>query len=91
MERLPNSYYRIPPISVESYEFTDRERNLFTKRFAIKNSIVALEKTDKMLTVCMGKPTEELYNKIKEQNKGFHIAVAKCCPKKLLEVLETLY
>lgn len=90
MEKIPNSYYDIPYISVENYEFTDKETGIFTKRFANKHCIVALEKADRTLTVCMGKPNIELYKKVKKE-MGCFIAVFRSCPKEVLKTIDEIY
>jgi len=86
MKRIPNSYYDIPHIPVENYDFTDIDREVFTKNFANKNCIVALEKTDKILTVCMGKPNKKLYEKLRKE-MGCFIAVVRSCPKEVLKTI----
>ena len=89
MERLPNSCYKIPYIDITNYEFNN-DVNIVSKRFAKSNCMIPMELYGKILTVCIAKPTEELYRKLQKQT-GYVIMIYKSCPDKINSMIESSY
>ena len=89
MERLPNSYYSIPHLDLDYYEFQN-EVNMVSKRFAKKHCVIPMELHGNVLVVCMGNPTKELYERLKNQT-GHHITIFKGCPNKINKIINRVY
>jgi hypothetical protein len=89
MDRIPNSYYEIPYIDIENFEFDDTV-NLISRSFALKNNVIPMEQYDNHVTVCMGIPNIELYNKLGTKTKK-QITIFKGDPNKIKKLIKMLY
>lgn len=89
MEIAPKSYFKIPFINIEDYEF-DKVIYVIDKDYAHKYNVIPMELNGNILTVCMGNPNITLYNELSILTKKF-VTVFKSCPIKTKILIEKLY
>ena len=91
MNCLPNANYPIPYLDIDCVEeFENNITRLLPKDYCLTNNVLPYTQYGNILTVFMGEPKEELYNRLMKET-GQMIRVFKTCPKKLNETINRLF
>lgn len=90
MNRLKNSEYNIPYLDIDCLEHYSKEAiSKVSKEFSLSNNVLPIELNDNILTVFMGRPEEDIYNRL-EKATGLVIRVFKTCPIKLNKKIQQI-
>lgn len=89
MKSIPKSYFKIPYIQIENWEFDDTI-NVITKEYAQQHNVIPMQLDQNVLTVCMGRPTTPLYRDL-QKITGHFITVCKGCPKEIENQIKQNY
>ena len=90
MDRLKNSSFNIPYLDIDCLEYYNKDAiSKVRKEFCLSNNVLPIDLNDNILTVFMGRPEEDIYNRL-EKATGLVIRVFKTCPIKLNKKIQEI-